>query len=128
MVERFHKGEKFKIVQCSRTFSSPVSIIIHIYIEVTHKSLLSVLCIAHRDCLDLCKMLSLLIMMDVIVTDHGTTRGGCEGQSLAADVFLSLEKVGTNDRYFAKWELLSLRYKEEALLRETLYPVPSLGA
>lgn len=66
-------------------------------------------------------------MMDVIGTDHGTTSGGHEDHSLAANVFWSLERVGTNDHCFAKWKLLSVRY-EEALLKETLYPVPSLGA
>ena len=81
----------------------------HIYWSV-HTSWSLVLSVAHWDCWTCikCLPLSWLVMMGVIGTEHGTTRGGGEDHSSsAANVFLSLERVGTHDCCFAKWELLS---------------------
>ena len=130
MAGRVHKGAKFKTIQLSRAFSSPVSIVIHMYIEVSHQSLLLVLCVAHWDCFELvkCLSLSLLIKMNVIGIDCETTKWRSWGAFFSCWCLLVMREGWYEWPLLCQMGAVILPYKAEALSWEALYPVSSLWA
>ena len=128
--QELHRGAKIKTVQISRAFSSPVSIIFYMYVEVSHKSLLSPLTAAQWGCFDLWETsIFLLVNHD---SCHRRQPWTCEVEVVRGILQLlissgCLENIRTDDRCFAKWEAVICTVKGGGIARDRVCSVTSLS-
>lgn len=105
--QELHKGAKIKTVQISRDFSSPVSIIFYMYVEVSHKSLLSTHTAAQWGCFDLWETsIFFLVNHDGCHRRQPWTYEVEVVRGILQLLISSgcLENIRTNDQCLAKWE------------------------